>query len=132
MYCSTDPPGPPISPKVLDTTNCTVSLCWTEPANNGGCEILGYLIESKRADVADWTRCNVPRNLQETNYIVTGLIENTEYMFRVTAVNKVGFGEPSEVPGKYTAKDILGMYVYILVCLYKYLGKVVCYIYLRS
>uniref|UniRef100_A0A8C9U918 Fibronectin type-III domain-containing protein n=1 Tax=Scleropages formosus TaxID=113540 RepID=A0A8C9U918_SCLFO len=86
----------------------SIKLAWA----NGGSIILGYLVEVKRADGVDWIRCNVPKNLQETKYTVTGLLENTEYQFRVTAVNKVGFGEPSEVPGKHAAKDVLGMCLY--------------------
>lgn len=112
MHWFTDPPGPPVSPMAVDTTNSTISLSWTKPANDGGCEILGYLVESKTADATDWIRCNVPKNLQETSYIVSGLIQNTEYQLRVSAVNKVGFGEVIEVPEKHVAKDILGKFKY--------------------
>lgn len=77
---------------------------------------MGYLVEVKRADSGDWIRCNVPKNLQETKYTITGLLENTEYKVRVTAVNKVGFGEPSEVPGTHLAKEVLSM---LLLSLYE-------------
>lgn len=93
---------------VTDTTHSTISLSWTKPANDGGAPILGYLVESKRLDVKDWIRCNVPKNLQDTNYIVSGLLTNSQYQLRVTAVNKVGFSESCEVPEKPFAKDILG------------------------
>lgn len=105
----TDPPGPPISPKVTDTSNSTISLSWTKPANDGGSEILGYLVECKRTDATDWIRCNVPKNLQDTHYVVTGLLEKSEYQLRVSAVNKVGFSKPCEVPDKHVAKDVFGM-----------------------
>lgn len=74
-------------------------------------------MESRRTDSNDWIRCNVPRNLQETNYVIQNLIDKAEYQCRITAVNKVGFGESVEVPGKHVAKDIIGMYYFTFFCL---------------
>lgn len=102
------PPGPVQNPVVTDTTNSTISVTWTVPSNTGGSPILGYLVECKRCDTNDWIRCNVPRNLQDTSYTIQNLIHKSEYQVRVSAVNKVGFSEPAEVPGKHTAKDIIG------------------------
>lgn len=107
-----------MNPSVTDTTHSTISLAWAAPTNNGGSPIIGYLVECKRTDTKDWIRCNVPRNLQETHYVIQNLIHKSEYQCRITAVNKIGFSEPVEVPGKHVAKDIVGMYfqaAYILI-----------------
>lgn len=107
------PPGPIVNPSVTDTTHSTISLAWTAPANDGGSPVIGYLVECKRANTADWIRCNIPRNLQETSYVIQNLIDKNEYQCRITAVNKVGFSEPVEVPGKHVAKDIIGMNTFL-------------------
>lgn len=110
IFSSPDPPGPVVNPSVTDTTNSTIRLTWTAPTNDGGSPVIGYLVESKRTDTTDWIRCNVPRNLQDTSYTIQNLIHKAEYQCRITAVNKVGFGEPVEVPEKHVAKDIISKY----------------------
>ena len=124
MICASDPPGPVVNPGVTDTTNCTISLAWSVPASNGGSPVLGYLVECKRTDATDWIRCNVPKNLQDTSYIIQNLIDKSEYQCRITAVNKVGFSEPCEVPGKHVAKDIMGMLLCLFHMLTLYAGTV--------
>lgn len=92
---------------MVDSTKSSISLSWTKPAYDGGCDIIGYLVEYRRVDGEHWTKCNIPKKLQNTKFLMTGLMDDTEYQFRVIAVNKIGFSDPSEVPGNHTPKDIL-------------------------
>ena len=43
-----------------------------------------------------WTVVNVNVTVDRTEFNVTGLKAETEYVFRVSAVNKAGQGKPSE------------------------------------
>ncbi|TXL70424.1 fibronectin type III domain-containing protein, partial [Pantoea vagans] len=53
-----DPPGPPVQPRVTDTTRTSVSLAWLPPEEEGGAVITGYFIEMQKVDQVEWTLCN--------------------------------------------------------------------------
>ncbi len=65
-----------------------VVLTWTEPSN-GGSAITSYKIWYRAAGAADWTLFGDTDTLTMT---VTGLINGTEYEFRIAAENAVGVG----------------------------------------
>ncbi len=77
---------------------------WTAPPSDGGARITGYYLE--KCDVATtdrWVRaCRIP--IKELTYQVDDLIKGKEYMFRVTAENKVGTGPESEPSDTFVAK----------------------------
>ena len=73
-----------------------VTLAWAAPASNGGGPISDYRIQYREALAgAPWT--TVPHAASTaTSIIVTGLANGTAYIFRVAAVNPVGFGATAE------------------------------------
>lgn len=90
----TDKPGPPSTPEIMGTDSSSVALKWTPPEDDGGSPIFNYVIEHRLVGAFRWTTANdvaVP----ETTFSVTGLTENSEYEFRVSAENKAGVGQPS-------------------------------------
>lgn len=102
-----EPKDIPCAPSVVcvsDSTNTSISLEWSRPADDGGMEILGYIIEMVKVDETEWKRVN-EELVAETNYVVTGLQTGAEYNFRVAAVNHVGRGEDKETPEPAQAVD---------------------------
>uniref|UniRef100_A0A3B4HBM5 Fibronectin type-III domain-containing protein n=2 Tax=Haplochromini TaxID=319058 RepID=A0A3B4HBM5_9CICH len=99
-----EPKDIPCAPSVVcvsDSTSTSISLEWTKPADDGGMEILGYIIEMVKGEEVEWKRVN-EELVTETNYVVTGLQTGAEYKFRVAAVNHVGRGEDKEIPDSQT------------------------------
>lgn len=104
-----EPKDIPCAPSVIcvsDSTNTSISLEWTRPVDDGGMEILGYIIEMVKEEETEWKRMN-EQLVAETNYVVTDLETGAEYKFRVAAVNHVGRGDYTETPEPAQAVDRL-------------------------
>uniref|UniRef100_A0A3B5Q3L6 Titin n=1 Tax=Xiphophorus maculatus TaxID=8083 RepID=A0A3B5Q3L6_XIPMA len=69
-------------------------LHWSHPSHDGGASISHYIIEKRETSRLSWTM--VEPNIQAISYKITKLLPGNEYIFRVTAVNKYGVGEPLE------------------------------------
>ncbi|KAI4788997.1 hypothetical protein KUCAC02_035499, partial [Chaenocephalus aceratus] len=88
---ATEEPAPPRRLDVVDTTNSTASLVWLKPEHDGGSRIRGYVVEFKAKGSDHW---NVGGETRSMKMLLEGLIENTEYDFRVSAKNDAGTSEP--------------------------------------
>ena len=100
-------PGPPTNAHVVDTTKSSVTLGWSKPIYDGGCEIQGYLVEICKADEDEWSLVTPQAGVRATRFEIKKLIEHQEYKLRVCALNKVGVGEAASVPGTIKPEDKL-------------------------
>lgn len=98
---------PPGSPQELEITNITrdsMTVCWNRPETSGGSDIAGYIIEKRDRAGVRWTKCN-KRRVTDLRFRVTGLTEEHEYEFRVSAENAAGVGQPSPATSYLKACD---------------------------
>ncbi|SFV23676.1 Ig-like domain-containing protein [Micrococcus terreus] len=77
-------PDAPGVPRVESVSDGQVVLTWDAPANNGS-PITGYTVKASGVNQA----------CPATTCTISGLTNNTEYTFTVTATNDVGESEPS-------------------------------------
>ncbi|XP_059218729.1 twitchin isoform X21 [Stomoxys calcitrans] len=88
-------PSPPLGPlQYIETANDHISLMWNPPKDDGGSEIVGYIIEVAEYGSDVWRP--VSGYCPKTNYTVKGLSEGKKYVFRVKAENIYGVSEPLE------------------------------------
>ncbi len=90
-------------PECLETADDSITIMWKPPGYNGGSTIINYIVEYQEKQTKKWITSNKDIIITETTYMVTKLTHNTEYRFRVTAVNAVGPGTPSSESLLYKA-----------------------------
>lgn len=79
-------------------------LNWSDPEDDGGSDIIGFIVERKDAKMHTW---RLAIDTERSKCDITGLVEGQEYKFRVSAKNKFGTGPPVEI-GPILAVDPLG------------------------
>uniref|UniRef100_A0AC35U477 Twitchin n=1 Tax=Rhabditophanes sp. KR3021 TaxID=114890 RepID=A0AC35U477_9BILA len=101
-----DVPSPPSTPEVTDYNKNSVSLSWQPPHNDGGSQILGYVVEKLDAK-GDWVPC---RNafISGTKATIGGLYEGSANSFRVRALNAAGQSDPSSASAPVVCEDKCG------------------------
>uniref|UniRef100_A0A673JCH7 Titin n=1 Tax=Sinocyclocheilus rhinocerous TaxID=307959 RepID=A0A673JCH7_9TELE len=99
---ATAEPAPPKRIDIIDTTDTSATLVWLKPEHDGGSRITGYCVESKAKDADKWIVCGTTKYL---SLVIEGLIENSEYEFRVKAKNDSGFSMPREAFSSVIIKE---------------------------
>jgi predicted phage tail protein len=85
-------PDPPVGLSAIPISPTVVSLSWSTPQHNGSSAITHYTIESKTATTSYSTLITLGN---VTKYNNTGLTTGTTYIYRISAINSAGTGNPS-------------------------------------
>lgn len=102
-------PDAPTGLTVGTPTTTTQPLTWTAPVSNGGAALSDYVVQWSPAGANTWTTF-ADGTSTGTSTIVTGLSANTNYDYRVAAVNVVGTGAYSTTAtGSTSAVTLLRM-----------------------
>ena len=97
----------PRSVEAKDVSKTTANISWQAPDNDGGTGIMGYFVERSTRSSERWVRQN--RELvTDTEYDADNLLEGTEYLYRIVAVNKRGESLPSQPSDSFVAKNPYG------------------------
>ena len=97
----------------MAVTEESVGLSWEIPADNGGSDITGYVVEKRESNKRSYNKVSTTEELE---YTVTQLTDKAQYVFRVAAQNDVGLSEFVELSQAVTAKSQHGMYKYKRFC----------------
>ncbi len=90
-------PGVPTSLSATADGRTAIDLSWTAPADNGGRVLTGYKIEVSPNGTSSWTTLAANTGGTGTTYTHSGLTAGTTSHYRVSAINSVGTGLPSQV-----------------------------------
>lgn len=90
MYA--DKPGPPAAFDISEITNESCVLTWNPPRDDGGSRITNYILEQKAGESEIWHKLS--STIKETRFKAAKLTPLKEYIFRVSAENMYGIGEP--------------------------------------
>jgi len=88
-------PDPPTGLTATGVSETQINLSWTAPADDGGRPIIGYRIERESPVGGGFSILVANTSSTATTYSDTGLTVATEYNYRVSAISKVGVGNPS-------------------------------------
>lgn len=114
FYLYSDSPGPcagKITVSRITEEKCTLS--WNIPEEDGGAQITHYIVERRETSRLHWVI--VEAECQTLSCVVTKLIKNNEYIFRVRGVNKYGPGVPLETE-PIIARNAFSEYYYLPFC----------------
>ena len=94
-------PDAPTGLTATAVTSTQIDLFWLAPAYDGGAPVTGYRIEVSENGTA-WTDLVVNTGSRATTFAHTGLMPGSTRHYRVSAINRVGAGAPSDTASAAT------------------------------
>ena len=83
-------PSAPEPPVVTEECKTSCTVTYQPPRDDGGAPVIGYMLERRTPGPdSEWVRVN-NTPVTELHYTIDNLTPNTQYEFRVAAVNKKG------------------------------------------
>jgi hypothetical protein len=101
------PSAPDGEPEAIKIRENSATVAFRPPKDDGGCPILGYIIEKMDTETGRWVgagECGPGDN----EFEVKGLTKGKRYKLRVKAYNKEGESEPSEMSESFVAQNPYG------------------------
>ncbi len=90
------------------SSSSQINLSWTAPSNNGGSTIAGYEIDRPTNGSSTWSVLIGNTASTDTTYSDTGLVANTTYTYRISAINAIGTSSPSNTTSATTQSRSAG------------------------
>ncbi|MGA9147562.1 MAG: BspA family leucine-rich repeat surface protein, partial [Candidatus Nanopelagicales bacterium] len=82
--------------------NSSATVFWNVPVSDGGSAITGYKIEQCDESGILCSIVNADTGSAATSYTVSGLVNDTQYTFKVSAINDVGISDVSAISNEVT------------------------------
>ena len=98
-------PGIPTGLSATAVGHARIDLSWTAPSSDGGSAVTGYKIEVSSDGGTTFTDLAANTGNTGTNYSHTGLAAGTTRHYRVSAINSVGTGNPSNLANATTGRQ---------------------------
>ena len=94
-------PTPPIGLKATAQA-LQIDLSWNAPSDNGGTPITGYMIERSTNNGSTWSVLVANTSSTGTTYSDSNVLPLSTYTYRVSAINNIGTGNPSNTASAST------------------------------
>ena len=98
-------PSQPRELSVLKITEATITLSWKE-SDSSAVPIVDYEVQYRKRG-EEFKKVEKSFTHGDLTCEVTGLVANTEYQFRVAAINAAGHGPFTDVVTQFTSESLI-------------------------